>query len=375
MQEIETNREIGFYSSKEDLKNNIKKNTYERSFNNFPDLKSEQVYAMVKTNAMDRYSALNKSYLKLVNIVKLNCIYKPNYNPLIRNQVLVYCNHGCWMRNNESKLLNIGMENNLFSFINKYIGKNKDEYNNNTLEAVRKALHWVRVANESPLESKFLSFWTALESLLTSYSNSKLSSILEYVPAFIGVYYPRRLVLEIWFALEKYISNMPEKYYKELEIHYDEKYEFDIISFCKLIMDECENFIENYESSDFVVRKLRWLQGSLNNNRLLLRKIKKIDIQVQNDMRRLYRLRNLLVHQAHIGEVDLSYMTKRVIFYLEVILNNISYALDQNPSHSLLELLISRKRTYDLLRDKLETQCYPDLDICDIIYPITVLSN
>jgi len=98
-------------------------------------------------------------------------------------------------------------------------------------------------------------------------------------------------------------------------------------------------------------------------------------MQVKNDLRRLYRLRNLLVHQAYVGEVDLSRFTRRLIFYLEVILKNLSYGLDQNPKHNMIELLISKGKTYDLLVKKLKNNTYSDLNIRNIIYPTCILSN
>ena len=368
---IKTGDQINFYNNK----NNINLKT--EFLDKIPDLETDsQYYTTITTKAMDKNSALNNSDLKLNNLIKLHQISNPKYEPNIRKEVKIFSKNSDWTEKiNYKRFLNIKIEDNLSSFIENYMGTQNEKCNQQTLHTLNKALHWCRIANDSPLESKFLSFWTTLEFLLTTHTSKIIQPITSFLPPIIGIDYMRKIVLEIGERIRKSRA--------EIDNHkIENKLKQLITQQGKIILPTLfEDIIENEEiwvsafQNDFIKRKIRWLSNSLNDNNMFAKKIKNIVKQVEYDLRRLYRLRNLLAHQAHVGESRLNNYTRRLKHYLEIVLNKILYSFDNNKKHNHLELLICKQKSYEILINKIKNNNYPNIKPRQIIYPETSLSN
>lgn len=157
-------------------------------------------------------------------------------------------------------------------------------------------------------------------------------------------------------------KNLPK--YLTLTIEeYDSKNLIDKVRFIKQNNDRLKFYCDN---KDVLKRNLNDFGNLFNDNNLMIR-IKKVNNDVVNDLKRIYRMRNQFVHEANVSTISLEKVFERLQFLTQIILNNLIHMLNTNPKAELDELLICKQESYNFYYNEIIKK--PIDNIEEVIYP------
>lgn len=115
------------------------------------------------------------------------------------------------------------------------------------------------------------------------------------------------------------------------------------------------------EKDDILVRDVTTFCVMMNTRGALYQMLQDYEQQVTNDIRRIYRYRNLLVHEAALSSQTVFRCIDRLNIFTSTVLNGILYDLRRSPRLTLQEVLTSRKEACSQYKQKLEKRAAKDI--------------
>lgn len=326
--------------------------------------------AVVNVSALDTFSALELAREKITSVLLLSNLMENTqlYNPNIGNEVVVLDLSS--RRIEKVKFEDFGSSiriANLVSYFSKSLSE-ESEINQETKDSLSRALHWCRIANYSPEESRFLALWGVIEFLLSAHSNKIIQPIVECFIPFSGAYFVKKYVYQIQTIME----NDSNEKYSQLKANVLREYnqpDLRLGEFLEYIYKNTDKVIEKFDSNDLLTRKVRWLAGSLNERKLLYSAIRNLEHKVTADLFRMYRLRNMLAHRAHVGEETLEANLRWLVFYLQIVIDNILFIYGRRPEHTIEEILMAKRLSYESYKKNLSNYIFPSVDFKDVVLP------
>jgi len=220
-------------------------------------------------------------------------------------------------------------------------------------EEINKINEWIKVVENSPRNQvSYNALWSILEFLLIDnvYDN-KIDSIIKNFMPYLGLFYFRKSLKTFFKKLVRYHKDNQEVSQKELIAHiknhvkdkYEAKYTnfadaFFLFTYDKSYKNswwtgiEIENCTINYLTSETLK-----LHDKLHSPTQTL---ERFDSLVKNDLKQMYRLRNMSAHSGVFDNRMLINTFDRLKYYVETLLNAISYAwLEQlNGSEAVFDV-------------------------------------
>ncbi|SNR37774.1 HEPN domain-containing protein [Flavobacterium sp. ov086] len=232
--------------------------------------------------------------------------------------------------------------------------------NNKAVWKIKNALHWYRKAQESRKdEDKLLNFWISIENLffekeilsdvLKKNKNSKFHIIQEIIAsnqifAFIYNYG--------WDLYRHYNNQVNHAFYKpklSLPNELIQKAQLNKKKGEKIYLEEFINSLEEikiYEINPFfleeIEKTLKFYKDIKTTKKIIQEQIE----QIQNDILMIYRLRNLVVHNAHFDNSLLEYHVWKIEQFSGNFLRSVIRNLEEDRSLSDIILKIHFKREH-----------------------------
>lgn len=242
-----------------------------------------------------------------------------------------------------------------FSKTNTTIRHALTKLNDQGREQLGRSLRYLRLARESvSLEQKLLNLWISVESLFSDGDSSILSSILEYVPQIYAVSalsrrigYLRDLLVKGKIAATPLIKNTIMVGVETFSVNTTNSHIFNILRDESAAI-ELFNSLDQKEHLKF---KLLSTFKEMKNNQAIVDRVKRSEVDVARQLRRIYFLRNKIAHTGHYANIRPQLVT-HLLDYLAVcylaISTSASKAID-NEAQSIGDLLAAYKMGADVV--------------------------
>jgi hypothetical protein len=293
--------------------------------------------AIVKVDYLLPKSSLNSALLKVERALNLmSCYYKPkagfetndsNYIILDKNYRVIYSSTSADKRDSFFKYFESLKVDNYFENLKKLNEYSQPfrEKNPNNLKVLN-AMHWFRKAsNSTRKEDKLLNFWISLENLFTDYKdlntdilNNAQSCKIQLIQELITANQLIEFRFKYGWELHRYYSS----YTNRLFIHHN-KFPDEFLIKSGLKAEEgatiyLNDFIKNldellsYEDNPYMIYQIKKLKDFYHNKDFTIVKFKEFELQIKNEILMIYRLRNLIVHNAQYDYTLLPYFTWKI---------------------------------------------------------------
>lgn len=219
---------------------------------------------------------------------------------------------------------------------------------------IERTLEIMKNALELSSANRLLNMWSALEYLSTYYYRDKIIERIRcLIPRVICLYYIKNKMNILWDRMKyhrykgdlEYVNLFVDSVAKE-----QNRLEFDRVKFAKFIMDRdsagklCRQFSRN----TIIQREIAELNGLLNNKEgVALTSIQELNELIKQDLNRIYRVRNKLVHSGSKIPENIDIFTYRLHRYVNVLISVLIYHIKKNQKLTITEILYSLMESYD----------------------------
>ena len=225
-------------------------------------------------------------------------------------------------------------------------------------EQLGRSLRYLRLARESiSLEQKLLNLWISIESIFTDGESSILSNIIEYVPQIYAVSALTRRVRYLRGMLVKnQIPTTPLIQANVLPGH-DSFDENTTDSHVFVLLRNEAATIELFHSltpKEHLKFKLLSTFKEMKTNAAIAERVKRSEIDVSRQLRRIYFLRNKIAHTGHYANIRPQLVT-HLLDYLAVCYSAISTSATravQGDAHSIGDMLAAYKMGADVVASR-----------------------
>lgn len=282
-------------------------------------------YYQIELKVVDYFSAANIARLKLQKVIDLLYIgLNSNYLNIKQNCVVIGKNA---VAHATLQKLNIDLEgyirsnqSDYSSFVEKISNIDTKSVEKETLDKLYSGLRYLRLANEvKELEGKLLNLWIAIEYLFSTdvAGEEKVKRMREIFPKLNSLTYGRRLLNDLH-------KNIKRLGLEAVLDHYDDNLEY-------LFEDATYTTLDGLRvnSSLLAFRAFQVKEGILDRKKFV-NKISKHQTNLKWNIRRIYRVRNEIVHSASENN-DILEITSHLRYYLVFIINGLIDFLLNTP--------------------------------------------
>lgn len=338
--------------------NLIDKNEIISRFPNIPDSILEESSKYLYFNGMSFENDLNKAVndiLKEINAIEAEHIFCGNLIKLKKNDVIVLLPNGRATRYNTEKYnIRTSYESqNLdkFNYLEFDNLRSKKEVHIDTRTRLNNVLMQYRLGyNTDNVETWFTSFWFALESLVvTEQYENIIEHIVEIVTPITTMKYIDKILIN---AVED--INRCEIDLKEYGIVEENDISDNITSLLEILKNDDKYKVIKASINNYDLLELRLIQlrSIFKNSKTLKNYLESHYKNIEYHLRRLYRIRNNLVHSASV-EYDLYPLTMHLHSYLRDIIEEVVMGLNCNCYNSVNGVYSCCKIKYESLIGKL----------------------
>lgn len=323
-------------------------------------------FLLVGIQAADRPAAAEQAHRIVENRTRLWRFSNPNYVPGISRTVLVLeeSRNDGELVSNVNTFRSLKVSNlPLFFQLSGSRGVNRS-----TEEVIARAIHWATLANDSAAETRLLALWAALESTLAGFCNTNSVQLAQdNLVSILGLNHIRQRLFHLWFGLQNSLKaarpNLYERIVRECVAPGQASRIHEAVLWEELVEGTQTLFNVLPAGDEWLKAEIDWFSKSRDGAaRYLHRYLTHCDRQIKSTTRQIYRLRNLLAHQAVVAPLGLEMMNRILSFYVAEVLNSLVFALHRNPSCSVEEILFAYRETYRSIEDYLRTGNLSELD-------------
>lgn len=317
--------------------------------------------ARVTVKAVDIYSAVDEAKRRLISITKIFNLHPKftRFDPSIGEYLVIYTEHDKKITYFHDKakqdVLTLGESIKLFEI--KTTTLTEESY-----KGLDQLLQWCRVVQESPKETSIVAMWSMLEFLFASEQKDKFGAVLKYSKAYIAHYYAKSLLNRTNKLLRKDSTS-----YNNLKNALN-TYKPNSLTTAGNIKLEClfeyvtenESLVQSIYQKDTIGKRyislikmlttIKSSKGKEPKRVWLLHFLEQVEMQVISDLQRAYRVRNILAHQALSEGDHLDDIYNKLIFYVQIILNNVIYSMKKQPYNTIQQLNELKFITYENYR-------------------------
>lgn len=368
----------------------------------------EKQISKIKLQATDNLSAGELAKKRLISFTKFFQLSKTKnreFEDSIQNTVIIIDgdNHHITEVSNKRTGLKLANHCNILSIL-------LSPQANQKYQGLSQILQWYRIIQDSSRESGLVSMWSLLEFLFVNDHTDKRNIVITNVNRYILHYYAKSIAkrcddvlclekkrykeltntvkqkireeseaalkenkkvegkneghLEVTEPkvqkqtekLKEPVQKEEEKNKEELEqnqeIHIDLS---DILHFLCNFKSEAERI---YKKQSIPIRYIGLLeQAFIGKKDKLCRWVTYLndyEEKLKRDLKRAYRIRNMLAHQAFIEDDTFDDTYDKITFYVKVILDDLLFSMSKQPFLSIKQLIILKKISYENFRDKLK---------------------
>jgi hypothetical protein len=202
--------------------------------------------------------------------------------------------------------------------------------------------------------NKLLNIWSGLEYLSTFYYKEKIiERARTIIPRVICLYYIKNKLNILWDRMQYYRYRGESEFVKSC---LDEcckeanSSEYDIVKFSRFLSDteKAKKLCEQFWHNIIIQREISEINVLLQNkDGITLNTIKDLNELIKQDLNRIYRIRNKLVHSGNNIPENIDLFTYRLYRYINILLSILIYHIKRNQKLTITEILYSIVETYD----------------------------
>lgn len=200
--------------------------------------------------------------------------------------------------------------------------------------------------------------------------NNIISKVKDIVPKVYCLYLIKDKINIFWNILYKYKSSSYESVDNMINFCKSDvdEYRYDLNKFIKYLNSKGEKIANDFEFNDLLKRSILEIGSLFFDKKLRLSYLKDKYEEIEMDLVRIYRDRNILIHSGRRGIRNINYKTLRLYQYNNNILSVIIYYKNKTPMLTIEEILNSIEYTYNkylkeceknLSNDELVNICRP----------------
>lgn len=316
--------------------------------------KKDTHIARIKLSATDEVAAINTAREELSSITRLFTLENRHklYNPGNFTQALVFDVSS--KKLNTDPIIEVAQHGLQVTRNDTYIKINMSSKSTGKYKGLDQLLQWCRVIQDSPKETGLVAMWSLMEYLFITEPTNKRKGIIEYATPYLSQFYLKSLVFRSrelvkqnqagntilkQFVQEKLGADSIDKKSKEIKLHY-------LLQFIAEYKSEAISaFPEDSLSQRYIGLLNKYMQ--LRGRKIWFHEyLNELEKQIECDLSRAYRLRNILTHQAYVDNFFFEEIYERISFYLKLILDDILYSMSLQPDNSLHQLVKIKKESY-----------------------------
>ncbi|MCT4686378.1 hypothetical protein [Vallitalea sp.] len=236
----------------------------------------------------------------------------------------------------------------------------------NEIIVLQRALNIVKGQSNQSAENKLINLWSVLEYILTFHEGASIiSKVCDIIPKLISLYVIKDKINTFWANLYRYnslnqeIMNMIKECTKN-----GENYEYDLESFIDYLQKQGEKIIDLFEFNDLLKKEIAEIGLLLNDKEKRHKFIIQKNEEIENDLIRIYRTRNILIHSGQKVKINLNHKALRLYQYNNGLLGVIIYYKNKDININITEILNSINYTYTDYLKILQDRDSSPIDIC-----------
>ena len=335
----------------------------------------------IKIKSPDIYKGLEilkkstDAYFQVIN----NVIDDKKNHIKLTNKCIVLCENGKYQKlrieDYENEILFGKLENRekkeLKDFIEYRDLAYKTMENTGEISNIQRAINIIKNQKEQSDENRFINLWSIMEYTLNFHKgNSIISNVKEIIPKVVCLYSIKDQINIFWNQLYKFKNSnigIVKEFISECQKNEDE-YQYDINKLLSFIQTRGEKLIQDFEFNGNLQRSIGLIGDLLNNEENREKYIKKINQEVECDVVRLYRTRNMLIHAGKNNIININYKSLRLYKYNSHLIALIIYYKNKNPYLTISEILNSIEYTYNDYINKIKEKDIDKIYICKPSY-------
>lgn len=228
---------------------------------------------------------------------------------------------------------------------------------------IQRAINIIKGQKEQTKENRLINLWSVLEYMLTFHNGDNIiSKVKDIVPKVYCLYLIKDKINIFWSILYQY-KNSENEIVRDMidQCKSEEKeYRYDLNKFIRFINLRGKDIGEDFKFNDVLRRSILEIGSLLFDKKVRTNYLNKKYEEIEMDLIRIYRDRNILIHSGRRGIRNINYKTLRLYQYNNNILSIIIYYKNKNPMLTIEEILNSIEYTYNKyikeVDSKLETE-------------------
>lgn len=235
------------------------------------------------------------------------------------------------------------------------------------IDNIQRAINIVRSQKNQSKENRLINLWSVMEYILTfNEGSSIISNIKDIIPKVVCLYAIKDKINTFWSQLYKYeksnISIVNE--FITFAIKEDEEYQYDLEKLIEFINNKGETLSGEFNFNSSLQRSISEIGQLLDDKESRSKLVKKLSKEVEHDIIRIYRSRNILIHSGKREIINLDYKALRLYKYNNHLIALIIYYKSKDPSLTITEILNSIGHTYDEYIKNLGKKNISKIELC-----------
>lgn len=239
--------------------------------------------------------------------------------------------------------------------IRDFIGiRNKKLLNeeHNELFLLERAYSLISNSRALTLENQLLNTWLAIEHMVTPYiSDAIIEKIRQIIPKVVSLYYIKGRMNELWDEINEFQrsehNDFLGNFLNDCRQAGSSKYEKSLFGMGLKDKDKALKLIEVAGNNINIVRIVMELNGTLNNFDSVKKKVTHINDSIINDLNRIYRTRNKIVHSGVNLPENLNLISLRLLNYNIRLMGTIIHYMKERDNINIEDVLNSIVETYN----------------------------
>lgn len=336
----------------------VEKDNLETQICNHLQLNSTNRAIKISIKSMDGYSATFKAvnainaYLLIVNLTKTDTLSindKISFLDKISGE-----STNLNIQSNDAKILFLSLDKKEKNDLEDFIQYRKDIYEKKIrtgeIASIERSLNILKDALSYNQQNRLIELWSVLEYLLSYYSSSSIIlKAKDIIPKIMCLYMFKDKLNTFWSLL---LSSLNREAIVEEFISqslYDNNVEkYDI----KLIIDNIvsygEKLTDKFGYNTIILNRKYCELGSIIGAKVDLKKIITSTHQkIEDDIVRIYRTRNIMVHSGNQTKSNILLKNTRLTQYISNLIGVLLHYKRKNNEHTIQEILYSIPVTYE----------------------------
>ncbi|MDN8591250.1 hypothetical protein Q0V21_21035 [Paenibacillus sp. 11B] len=316
--------------------------------------KKDTHIARIKLAATDDVAAINTAREELSSITRLFTLENRHklYNPGNFTQALVF--DLSTKKINTDPIIEVSQYGLQVTRSDTYIKINMSSKLTGKYKGLDQLLQWCRVIQDSPKETGLVAMWSLMEYLFITEPTNKRKGIIEHATPYLSQFYLKSLVYRCRELVKqnqtgnKILKDVVQerlgiesidKKNKEIKLHY-------LLQFIAEYKNEAMSAFTGDSLSQRYIGLLNKYMQLRGKKIWFYEYLNDFEKQIECDLSRAYRLRNILTHQAYVDKIFFEEIYERLSFYLKLILDDMLYSMSLQPDNSLHQLVKIKKESY-----------------------------